>query len=68
MDKSVFENQLLKYTACFNKRDNKKQGNIGTANLGAHQPRDFSRLVRVKIGHSPLLGLIKKKRLTKCGR
>jgi hypothetical protein len=64
MDKSVFENQLLKYTACLNKCDNKKQGNIGTANLGAHQPRDF------KIGHSPLLGLIKKKkkRLTKCGR
>jgi hypothetical protein len=28
--------------------------------LGGHQPRDFSRVVRIKIGHSPLLGLIRK--------
>jgi hypothetical protein len=31
MDKSVFENPLLKYIACFNIRDNKKQENTGTA-------------------------------------
>jgi hypothetical protein len=31
MDKLVFENPLLKYTACFIIRDNGKQGNIGTA-------------------------------------
>jgi hypothetical protein len=31
MDKLMFENQLLKYTACFNTHDNEKQENIGTA-------------------------------------
>jgi hypothetical protein len=31
MDKLVFENPPLKYIACFNVCDNKKQENIGTA-------------------------------------